>query len=533
MIVYANSFVIHPENGPDEVIGIIATWIGRSRKAYVDPGRLAEGIRDYRIADGAVVSSRSTILGTGEKSFPYYFCAKFTHGQPGVPGRRWVTEVGFHQEEERAPLECSILLKTEEVSTRVFVPTQVTRPRIVELLVSKCNPDSATIGLKAINLTVENAQGFRFEVERAERSYPLILISADSDGEFPVAPERLVSLCVGLAQVIVIPPTENTFELEKVLGRKYIAFAGGVNIIHATHQRRGETFCSSSIITHDQIQDMEAEGVKLESEILAAITHRTNLPHSWRCVDVERVGQAILQNRLAAALSQAKDSEELSAYEALLLEASEQISLKDDQIKSLQIDIEDRDFLIEEARAQADGLRYALSEMQNGQEKIEFSDENFLQNLRKDIEDILEDRHCLEQSLRVVGALYSDRLIVLDTAFSSAKESDAAGFRHSAKAYDLLTTLAGDYWSSLSSGFGDQQAKAAFGQSYAARESSTLSTEGRKRRTFDHLGTPIVMEKHLKHGIKDSAAETLRIHFEWLPEDKKIVIGHCGKHLNF
>jgi len=41
------------------------------------------------------------------------------------------------------------------------------------------------------------------------------------------------------------------------------------------------------------------------------------------------------------------------------------------------------------------------------------------------------------------------------------------------------------------------------------------------------------LEKHLKHGVKNSKAETLRIHFEWMPGEKKLVIGHCGKHLNF
>ena len=43
----------------------------------------------------------------------------------------------------------------------------------------------------------------------------------------------------------------------------------------------------------------------------------------------------------------------------------------------------------------------------------------------------------------------------------------------------------------------------------------------------------MVMEKHLKHGVKDSVAETLRIHFEWVADQKKLVIGHCGKHLDF
>ena len=41
------------------------------------------------------------------------------------------------------------------------------------------------------------------------------------------------------------------------------------------------------------------------------------------------------------------------------------------------------------------------------------------------------------------------------------------------------------------------------------------------------------MERHLKVGVRDSAATTLRVHFEWIAKEKRIVIGHCGKHLNF
>jgi hypothetical protein len=41
------------------------------------------------------------------------------------------------------------------------------------------------------------------------------------------------------------------------------------------------------------------------------------------------------------------------------------------------------------------------------------------------------------------------------------------------------------------------------------------------------------MEKHLKIGSAENAADTLRIHFEWVAEDKLIVVGYCGAHLNF
>ncbi|MFV8646948.1 hypothetical protein ACNREK_22150, partial [Ralstonia pseudosolanacearum] len=60
-----------------------------------------------------------------------------------------------------------------------------------------------------------------------------------------------------------------------------------------------------------------------------------------------------------------------------------------------------------------------------------------------------------------------------------------------------------------------------------------LSNDGKKRRTFNYCGKDFLMEKHLKHGVKDSPAETLRVHFEWFSNEKKIVVGHCGPHLDF
>jgi hypothetical protein len=72
------------------------------------------------------------------------------------------------------------------------------------------------------------------------------------------------------------------------------------------------------------------------------------------------------------------------------------------------------------------------------------------------------------------------------------------------------------------------------GNAYSARESETVEANKRARqlRTFNHKGDSIEMMKHLKIGIKDSAAETLRIHFEWDGNARKIIIGHCGQHLD-
>ena len=87
----------------------------------------------------------------------------------------------------------------------------------------------------------------------------------------------------------------------------------------------------------------------------------------------------------------------------------------------------------------------------------------------------------------------------------------------------------------MSSGKGDTQARRIFGNAYAARESALVEANQRalKRRTLLYNGEEIPMMRHLKIGRKDSATETVRIHFHWDASARRIVIGHCGPHLDF
>jgi hypothetical protein len=136
----------------------------------------------------------------------------------------------------------------------------------------------------------------------------------------------------------------------------------------------------------------------------------------------------------------------------------------------------------------------------------------------------------LTASLLAVETAWNDRIKVLPDAIASAKSS--ADFRLGEQAFDLLWRLATDYWVTVQEG-GDVKARGVFGSNYAAQEKKTLSKSGVTKRTFDVDGEPIFMEQHLRIGTADNSSDTLRIHFCWLPKSKKIVIGHCGRHLDF
>lgn len=533
MLVYANSFNLNPEGGRNAVIERVATWVGQTRNSFVDPARLAGGIRELKFVDGAVLSSRATVDVDGNPQYPFYFCAKLTHGQEGVSGRRWITEIGLKQDAQDAPVQCSVLLETSEVSAKVVAPIHVTRPRIVQSLIENCKPVGDTPSLSLIPLTETNAAGFTYGIEHRSRRYPIVLISANRDGVFPILPERMRSLAVGLAQVVEIPPFADTFKIQAILGRRYIAFGGAINIIFPPRSSGDSLFCKTVLLRPDQLEELASAGTTAEAEVMATITHYTNLPHSWRHTSSDMVGQAILAKRLEKAVSEAASSNDVSVYEELLQEAAEKLTSKDAQIQSLREELEDATADLDYAEAQADGLKHALSGVQSRTTDSSDQIAEAVTPLRDALRSVLNESPTLEQGIRLLGGLYSDRVFVLESAVASARESDRGGFRYGYKAFELLRTLAENYWEALTSGKGDQQARAAFGNSFAAKEADTLSKNGRECRTFNYMGRDILMEKHLKIGVKDSLAETLRVHFDWVPDEQKIIIGHCGKHLDF
>lgn len=135
------------------------------------------------------------------------------------------------------------------------------------------------------------------------------------------------------------------------------------------------------------------------------------------------------------------------------------------------------------------------------------------------------------QSLEVIGKLFPNRIEILPTAWKSARESKS--FKHRKELLELLWNLATEYWGALASGRSDADARSVFGEHYAATESESVekNRRARLRRTFAYNGRKIEMMKHLKIGAKHSDAETIRVHFEWDAGERKILIGHCGRHL--
>lgn len=135
------------------------------------------------------------------------------------------------------------------------------------------------------------------------------------------------------------------------------------------------------------------------------------------------------------------------------------------------------------------------------------------------------------EALRIAASLYPERICVLESAEASASEADRH-FRNGRRLLRLLLKLATDYFDVLVEK-GDAEARKVFSNSeYAATESDTVKNGplGLKRE-FTYAGKRLRIEQHLKIGTAADKARTLRCYFAWVPETKKLVIGHCGEHL--
>ena len=533
MLVYANSLKLEPEDGIEQIVKLVATWVGKvsGPGSFVEPQKLIQGIKEFKLKDGITLTARSTLNRPDTNDFPRFFSVRFSHPDSKVSGRRWTTEIGLRHDSINSPVDCSIILKTEEISAKVYEPVKVTRPRLMVSLFEKCRPTTDTPGLFIKALNDKNYATYINDLENEDRRRPIILVSSLQGERYSIDPEKLRATVIGLADIYVLEHDANTFKLENLAGRRFTAFGGAVRIIFP--KRKNSDFNESILLSNESLFELSKTRM-VESEILATITHRTNIPLSWQHISLEFVDQVILRAKLRSALEKTKKEgnnvDHLQNVELLELAYSE-VSARDSQVASLQEQFEEQQHDNRRLQSVIQGLRHSLSVKQG----VDNPNEHTLQSLlliRESLKKLEKNELSLESALRTCSVLYQDRLIVLDSAFKSAQASDSSAFKNTSRAYDLLIKLADSYWSLLNNGGGDQQAKEIFGNNAYAANEANLSSEGQRMREFLYNGNIVQMDKHLKHGFKESPATTLRIHFEWFAETRHIVIGHCGRHLD-
>lgn len=130
----------------------------------------------------------------------------------------------------------------------------------------------------------------------------------------------------------------------------------------------------------------------------------------------------------------------------------------------------------------------------------------------------------LEQALKLIEFGYHKDVDIFESAWKSAR--DSMDFEKPHEAFYWTFVLMTKYLSIMKAGGGDAQAKQVFPDGvFAGNEHE--STDMRKRE-FEG----VEMKKHLRIGNGTGTSTCWRCHFKYDADEKKILIGHYGRHLD-
>ena len=537
MLVYANRLRLHGVDSELVAFKAIGGWLKEQLGFGLHPDQLLSN-GEYTGTRGEQ-RSRLRIFGCydGEPAL----CAwVLKHGDTDVRGRQWTVEVGVKK--SVGTLEVSCVVKTDELSTLISSAVSASQPRVIRYILTNVASNKwdaafpeAVPGqiLRPVGRDRDSYRALLYEIQRPSRNAAIVLVSPTREGEYLIKPTALQRTLIGLAHVVHVLPGSDTWEMAEVIGRRWSAWDGAVNVLSIPSQSGG---VRTRLFLPDEIHDW-GEGPQRISQVLAWVTGNTNLARLREHVRPEGVRLLSTRRRMEKLRATAVDMKEAELRQALI-EASQEA--EEEQERVFEGFAEENESLENELSRFKDDLRDTQDELRRknfeinslkgqlsaiGTEKsVDFDSEFWLQLILRKGEPSPLD--CLD----VIEQCHGDKCTVLDSARGSARRSR---FINGRELLDRLIRLVTSYRAVLLDG-GDSKARGVFGRNeYAAKESERVMANPamRRQRTFDYHGTPVEMFRHLKIGVADDPTQTIRVHFHWDGARRKIVIGHCGEHL--
>jgi hypothetical protein len=528
----------------------------RRWEAGIDPRWNLAGLHD----GGTFIGDHDARIET--RAFDGGFVLRMTHRDAGAPSILWHTVVRIADGNKGPTVHHGV---ARSAPRQVVLEPLVATPKIVTGLLEWNGPNLRPrdiIDASCMQIEEAGVDAFLDHVLlNSKRELPFLLVTpTTATGDFPVDGGELARHLAAMVRVARLATPEASRKLTSGLAthgldRPFGVFDGGARIYRAplhgqqspyqhylwTGSRLGsvasesrDTWLASEVaaqilrqtVPAGFFQSIEHHDREQRRRSANAVLSKSVPPPPAPTDDAENAALRARQKELEGALVDArKDYDELvSEYENL-----------DARYKRKDEDTLEKEQVNEELREDVDGKKLLIADLQEKLDAFKAKPRN------AGLDDALRDaflaayheRPTPEQSLRVLMALYPDRVIVHPKAISSAQQS--ARFKFPKQVFELLMSLAGPYWDALAAGNGNVQAKDIFGKSFSAKESETTMDNkyAKERRTVQYNGEDVVLWAHLKIGVKqDSVAETFRTHFEWLANERRILIGHCGPHLD-
>ncbi|THG34833.1 hypothetical protein [Adlercreutzia caecimuris] len=545
-----------------------------------------------RIAKGnfchATENSRLTttaFVGVGSEYVPQYWAMEYIEQDSSNWYRRWCTEVGVTAAGEGAYVVNVKVTLADDPAYLVatpWIPPRNTPRFIGDMLdLQNCRTVSAGIPLlsEPINLTEDNFDRFIERLVKPERRIPILAIAkprdGDDAGDYLVDPYKLAKKIRGSAIVYMID--KSSFALRKKLFETFVkgkpsykygiangsmrVFFPGVNLDDEEGSQRHHFYTelklsrsNVSVISNDvcgaitrMYRRRSNEAVDLSSvKVQEERSHREAL--SQRVKTLERKTEK--SEKPAFDINGLHTEQELKEYIALLEEDNANL-FEAEKAHREYIELLEADFLcgddpsvhddeIQNLKAEIDQINgslrakeYRINELSDDKRLLEQQCDAYrcqamvLQELTEFPSDAIG-------SLRLAEQAFGARLVFLPEAVSSAEDFRSG---RASDVFNVLRTMAQDLWplyfeESEAKGSVEDRYQSKSGYELSFRESSMTNKDSdlRKKRLRMYNGAEIDVSPHVK-GKCGNRNEKFRVHFYVDRANQKLVIGHCGAHL--
>lgn len=449
----------------------------------------------------------------------------------GSAPREWVTEIGYRAISSSSA-EISYVVTYSDMAGFIgfcMPMPSLSVPKVIRFLLEddalKCSIGAYPVLLGATKLNPGDYPIFEKALFDSEREMPLIYISprrldeGSDEAQVLVDPMRIANSVVGNAIVFYADSLDFTREMNYMGNNNYLCSGGAIRVYRPNAKIDDELdpsrhrFLSARFIE----ECGEDKIIELFRRALAQDVHfYENLFRMEDCrALIERDLHREKINRIRA---QSQDEADEAA--AAFLEESDKREAAERTVRSLQE---------ENSRLKAEN--YNLS-IQVDMYRDRASQVSQIETAARQVRSISEYPNSPQTIARYFETVYPERIAFTERAYRSmddcATKCDVLWeiFYHIATSlFNLVKSNPAQAYSDFKHMTGWEIAR---GEGHQTRVDSKLMRQYVD--TYD--GQEIDIEAHIKNGVRESDPKFVRIYFAYDPSvSDKIIIGHCGKHI--
>lgn len=515
----------------------LANWINRIVDKPKNAKEIFEGLlKGYMnfTLPGIKIKVKSE-KGKNYKESPTLWALEFKHEDKSgdLNGWRfWVNDIAIEKIEGgvlRFSLTNSFGIKSGYIG-KIHEPS-ISSPNIIKELLNHdywtCKIEGETLSLFPKPVNNETVKSFYDFIFSTNRVLPIVYISRYRNEEVAFDPDVIAKLTAGNAHVFFEEESSVSEYLKSIKQFENYRCAFGAVRIYLPNVNRQNLYdyYRHRFFTYEQIT---TEGAyKLQKIVAESIVRRSLFIRPFPLGSIRDIDIILMSNRLNEALEKGQDGDVIALYKEQIVLLQNQIQAKDAEINeyiSLYDIINNDKSSVEGENANLRSKIYAL------ESQLEQMKEENIDEVHKSIYLPRQFPNSILDFLNYMDENFSQLLVVLPEARSSAQKHRLKDLE---KAWSLIKTLPKLHEVIFMEKGGDKKKqyldKTGFELSMTEGKTTKANTRFIQERTRIYKGEEIECLAHIGFGNKPD--NLLRIHFYIDNDEEKIVIGHCGEHL--